>query len=441
MPDNNELSERELEILQLVATGASNKEIAQKLYISTNTVKVHLRNIFTKIDAASRTEAAMYAVRLGLVETPSDGDQTKESSNAFSQLSTIEAPTRSLRPYWLLALGLVLIAVIIAASFLRSPEPPPLAAATSAPVNTPVPTPAPRWDVLAQMPTARGGLAAAAYENQIYAIGGKTSQGVTGLVERFDPEQNAWEERAPKPVPVTDISAAVIGGLIYIPGGRLSSGSVSDELAIYNPRTNQWSQAAKLPVALCAYALTTFEGKLYLFGGWDGQGFVASTYRYDPDMNEWSQGTPMKVRRGYAGAAVSGGKIYVMGGFDGTKALATTEVYLPEQEDSSVGPAWETGVPLPAPRYAMGVTSIADIIHVIGGKGDGNSPLPVMVFLQQTGTWQELESNQSEGYSNIGLVPLGARLFVIGGSQGDKPAGENYSYQAIYTILVPIVQP
>ena len=65
-----QLSERELEILRRVATGASNKEIASQLVISANTVKVHLRNIFAKIGAQSRTEATMYAVRQGWVEVP-----------------------------------------------------------------------------------------------------------------------------------------------------------------------------------------------------------------------------------------------------------------------------------------------------------------------------------------------------------------------------------
>ena len=63
-----QLSEREQAILRLVATGLSNQQIANQLGISVNTVKVHLRNVFGKIGAASRTEATLYAVRTGLVE-------------------------------------------------------------------------------------------------------------------------------------------------------------------------------------------------------------------------------------------------------------------------------------------------------------------------------------------------------------------------------------
>ena len=62
------LSDRELEVLRLVARGLTNKDIAAELVIAENTVKNHVRNILEKLQLRSRMEAAMYAVREKLVD-------------------------------------------------------------------------------------------------------------------------------------------------------------------------------------------------------------------------------------------------------------------------------------------------------------------------------------------------------------------------------------
>jgi DNA-binding NarL/FixJ family response regulator len=62
------LTARELEVLRLVARGMSNRDVADKLYISENTVKNHVRNILEKLHMHSRMEAVMYAVRKRLLD-------------------------------------------------------------------------------------------------------------------------------------------------------------------------------------------------------------------------------------------------------------------------------------------------------------------------------------------------------------------------------------
>jgi ATP/maltotriose-dependent transcriptional regulator MalT len=61
------LSERELEVLGLVAQGLSNREIAQRLVLSVGTVKVHTRNIYGKLGVGSRTQALAQAARFKLL--------------------------------------------------------------------------------------------------------------------------------------------------------------------------------------------------------------------------------------------------------------------------------------------------------------------------------------------------------------------------------------
>lgn len=66
-PRFEELTEREIEVLKLVAQGESNPQIAELLCITVNTVKTHLKNILSKLQLQNRTQVAAYAVQSGLI--------------------------------------------------------------------------------------------------------------------------------------------------------------------------------------------------------------------------------------------------------------------------------------------------------------------------------------------------------------------------------------
>ena len=68
------LTERETEVLRLLARGQANKEIARDLHIGEKTVKTHVSNILAKLGVQSRTQAALYAVHIGLVSADQVGD-------------------------------------------------------------------------------------------------------------------------------------------------------------------------------------------------------------------------------------------------------------------------------------------------------------------------------------------------------------------------------
>jgi DNA-binding NarL/FixJ family response regulator len=68
--DGRRLTDRELEVLRLIARGMSNKDIGSELVIAENTVRNHVRNILEKLQVRSRVEAAMYAVREKLIDAP-----------------------------------------------------------------------------------------------------------------------------------------------------------------------------------------------------------------------------------------------------------------------------------------------------------------------------------------------------------------------------------
>jgi DNA-binding CsgD family transcriptional regulator/N-acetylneuraminic acid mutarotase len=447
------LSEREHEILRLVATGASNKQIAQQLVISPNTVKVHLRNIFSKIGAASRTEAALYAMRAGLVQIPGAQPSQENAPEAAgnsepvalqaeaaaaaqsapqSQLGpAVSAPQRI--PLWLPVAGLLVAAVIILVTiWLTRPGP---AAATP---TVSAPTAVPQWQSKTQMPSARSGLAATSYADLAYAMGGESAGGISGANERFDPASNSWAKLASMPLPAADIASAALGGLIYVPGGRLPSGEITNTLQLYDPRQDHWEMKAPLPQPLSGYALAVYEGKLYVFGGWTGTDYTNTVLSYDPLSDKWTGHTSMPTPRAFSGAASAAGKIYVMGGTAGGAALATNEAFSPDAEANG-GAAWTTMAAIPSGRARLAVTSVADIVHVLGGD-DITGPQVALEYLPQQDVWKQIETPRTQPWSRMGLVVIGTNLYAFGGLVGKTISGAQWTYQALYTIAVPIVQ-
>jgi DNA-binding CsgD family transcriptional regulator len=463
-PGPNELTEREQEILRLIATGTSNKEIASQLSISANTVKVHLRNIFTKIGATTRTEAAMYAVRTGLANahgseldgnnppgTPSEGVNLPfDSSNqgediptnkvgipAESQTATRRIGSWPLTGFRIAGLAALIVILITAVGigFVVTRQ----QAAQPAVASRITATPQSRWHKLASLPTARSGLAVTAFENQVYAIGGETDQGVSGSVDRFDPETDAWANVSQKPIPVADVNASVLGGRIYVPGGRTTSGTVTDALEIYDPRQNTWERGTDLPVALSAYAMVAFEGRLYLFGGWDGHNFLNTVFIYHPDSESWSTGKPMPIARAFAGAAIAGGKVYVVGGENHDGKLSVNDVNDLSLNNGDIS-EWKTDESLPASVSGISLVNVADLIYAVV-SGNGVDGIYVFHNLHEANqkNWEFIPMPYKFG-SRFNAILLGSKLYIIGGYQGGKALPLNISYDAIYTIVIPITK-
>ncbi len=432
--NGNELSEREQEILRLLATGASNKEIASQLYISTNTVKVHLRNIFTKIEVNSRTEAVLFAINSGLVEvaTPSVDGKLPVIQSDESPVQTILFPGVSSTVILLLAVLALAAVAITAFSFIRSRETASILQAESAEASS-------RWTVLPDMPTARFGLGAVASENLIYAIAGQMEEAPSGAIERFDPVNDQWTTLSPKPTPVSDVGAVILSGKLYVPGGKTTSSKVSSDLEIYDLRRDVWENGPAMPVGLSAYAIASFEGRIYLFGGWDGESFQDSVWMFDPDTKSWQEKSPLPSPRGFAGAAVIGGRIFVLGGFNGQKANNENLIYTPDLEGEFSTP-WHFGAALPVGRYGMGVAGIGDIIGVLGGIQESGDLPSAWIYLTINDTWQELPKPTEEIPAFSGTVSLGNNLYILGGKLGENPTNQNIAFRAIYTVSFPIIR-
>jgi DNA-binding CsgD family transcriptional regulator len=434
------LSDREMEIVRLLATGATNQQIARELVISVNTVKVHLRNIYGKLDVASRTEATMVAVREGWVAVPRAEDEAA-TEEALEGTLTAQALLRlSRQDRWprvslakrigLVVASLLALMVLFLPQVLRGGS----NGAQTDPISgifptAPTDSSATRWRTRAQLPTPRTGLAVVAWGDAVLAIGGVSSDGVSAKVEIYDPGTDTWRTGRSKPTPVGFVSAVSVGGKIYVPGGIDADRQAQDILEVYDPARNRWETGAPLPRPLGAYGLAAVNDQIYLFGGRDDHGYVASVYRYDPKADAWHELPPMERARGFLSAAAIGERIYVVGGYDDVSEFDLCQVYDP------AGETWAPCAPMALPRGGLTAVAVRDHLYALGGGMDG-----YLAFNERydpsIDAWSPIETPVAEQWRGLGAAFVHPYLYAIGGWNEDF-LSVNEAYKAFFQIFVP----
>lgn len=492
------LSQRELDVLRELVGGASNKEIGNNLSISANTVKVHLRNLFTKLGASSRTEAVVIAMKWGILdggevplsielleeivekETESvqeseeiEFDQGKEfiaqeeflpeeeidpivaansSAESFTPTSAIIEPTHnysipmlktapvviSSRPrtnQWkLLAVGLGGIVMILTAFLMWDWR-----NGIDGKSMTTTPFVTERWGDTGwstTFPSTRpsAGFALVAIGPTLYQLSGEVGGKISAESFTYQPSKNLWQPITSKPTAVTDAGAAVLVGQIFMPGGRLKDGLPTASLEVYSPTNNAWRSASALPHPIAGATTLAYGEQLYLFGGWDGTHYLNTAYLYDPSSDNWRPLPPMQHARSHAAGGVIGQSLYVVGGYDGNADLPFCEQFDPNTE------SWQACPPLLVPRGGAVAVSLLNKLYLVGGGIKQPTPYGEL-YEPSKQAWQVLNVPlfaKPVRWTGFGMAAVETHIFVMGGRVNDEAQSKNYDYNSLpYQFFLP----
>lgn len=440
------LSARELEIIELVSEGLTNREIAARLYLSPNTIKVHLRNIFTKTGVASRTELSMLAVQQGWVGVPGSDETPVENSAPLAEpgaeTATAEgAPValelspwpRTRQAALLIGVCLALVVLFLPYNPGRAVTPGDAGALVDAPQGAPLnlaPATEDGWRELSPLPVRRARLSLAAAGKHLYAIGGITEAGPTGQLDIYDIENDTWQSGLPRPAAWGNVGAVTLQNTILVPGGCDAGGQPHAAVHRYVIDAAHWEEVAPLPVPLCAYALTAHNGQAYLLGGWDGSRYRTLAYSYDPQADVWMELPASGEARGFGAAAALGGRIYYVGGYNDRRELKLCEAYLPTEA------RWVTCAPMLQPRGGLGLVAIGGRLQAVGGGWHTYLGFNER-YDPNTATWAVLETPIVGEWRNLGLAVWDTSIYSVGGWSGDY-LNRTYALEVLqFRIYIP----
>lgn len=450
---DNPLSEREMEVARLLATGLSNAEIARELVISPHTVKVHLRNIFEKLAVNSRTEASMLLVQRGWLTVPGVEAPAIPEHPPIPPAPPDPAPLPNLpaqilpgqRLFLLVALALCLGLLIVPNIRAWSATAPDLLSdAGRTLLGKPFVQLDERWTGRTPLHSPRSRLAIAQLGDKFYVIGGQSSNGeLLANVDRYDLQVNEWAARQPLPTPLINTTAAAVDGLIYVAGGNHldpglgASTTITTAFLVYNPDTDQWATQGALPHPLTGAQLVADDKSLYLIGGWDGQAMHDEVWRFTPakgtnsERPAWELLTRLATPRAFLGAVIAQEQLYVVGGFDGQDELAEASAY------SLTDDTWKTLAALTTPRGGLSLVYDGLSIFALGG-GWTHTLTTLERYDPARDVWSNTRSPIQGEWRHLVATAYNDRLHLLGGWSGDY-LDLHLEYQSTFRAMMPLI--
>ncbi|MFO1402074.1 MAG: kelch repeat-containing protein [Steroidobacteraceae bacterium] len=281
------------------------------------------------------------------------------------------------------------------------------------------------WVARSAMPLPRREFATAAVNGRIYVLGGGDTQAgiipapATATVQIYDPASNTWSAGADMPVAAYNHAAAVLGGKIYVTGGKSDLAPGLATLQEYDPAGNAWTLRAAMPVALEGHASTAAGGLLYVLGGSSGGLDSAGVYAYDPLGNGWQGRAPLQYTgnalpvRNLAAVIVNGAPL-VLGGYGSSWPTDAGYLRLVQQYDATTN-AWSARADMGVPRADFAAAVSGTTLYVAGGGNWDPALTDAWAYASATDSWSP-KTPMPQALSWPRAEAMGASLYVFDGT-------------------------
>ncbi|MBN3312372.1 KLH31 protein, partial [Atractosteus spatula] len=255
------------------------------------------------------------------------------------------------------------------------------------------------WSSLTQLPAKSFNQSVVVMDGFLYVAGGEDQNDARNQAKhsvstlcRYDPRFNTWLHLAGMRQRRTHFSLVATGGQLFAIGGRSAQGILST-VECYVPSTNTWHPKAGMELPRCCHASAVLpSGEILVTGGYISAAYSRSVISYSPATDRWGERPSLGTPRGWHCAAVLGERAYVVGGSQlGPKGervdVLAVEVYEPGSAQ------WSYSAPLPLGVSTAGLAVLEGRLFLVGGWNEAEKRYQAAVqrYDPEADTWEQEE--------------------------------------------------